>query len=416
MTTTTSTRAVDDTPDVRDLLTMAIGRAPGFEVVGQAGDGRQALVLAEQERPDAVLIDLAMPVMDGLEALPHLRRMLPDAALVVLSGFGAGAMAGQAREAGADDYVEKGTPIKVVVQRLRDALAARRPEAAGTPPTGHTGPPVPPPTTPPVEAADPTPAAAPSPDDEIARLRRALATTAHEVRNPVTVLRGVAEALAQGPDRVDRQRHARLVEAVARQARILEGVANDLMAAASAQRGGVAVAPEVVDLGPAVRELLATTAPDVHLDVPDEPVGAFVDRARLEQMVANLCENARKYGAAPTTLRLRPAGDRVELSVADRGEGVPPAFRDQLFREFSRGEAHGDVPGIGLGLYVVRRLAEAHGGTVRYDDEPGGGACFTVDLPRARPPRPAVAPSAEPTAAPATSALAAARTSPHSTR
>lgn len=116
---------VDDTPDVRDLLSLMLGRAEDLEVVGQAGDGRQAIEVAERERPDGILLDLAMPVMDGLEALPHLRRLLPDAAIVVLSGFGAGAMAAQAREAGADDYVEKGTPLRTIVQTLRDVLERR---------------------------------------------------------------------------------------------------------------------------------------------------------------------------------------------------------------------------------------------------------------------------------------------------
>lgn len=120
---------VDDTADLRDMLRMAFSRADGFEVVAEAGDGRAGLEVAERERPDVVLLDLAMPVMDGLEALPGMRALLPDAVIVVLSGFGAGAMATQAVDRGADGYVEKGTSLKALLARVRELADARLPTA-----------------------------------------------------------------------------------------------------------------------------------------------------------------------------------------------------------------------------------------------------------------------------------------------
>lgn len=120
---------VDDTPDLRDLLTVVLHRASDFQVVGQAGDGREGLRLVREERPDVVLLDLAMPVMSGLEALPRTRRLVPDAAIVVLSGFGAEAMAQRALDAGADSYVEKGTPAPRMLDRIREVLGAPAPTA-----------------------------------------------------------------------------------------------------------------------------------------------------------------------------------------------------------------------------------------------------------------------------------------------
>ncbi len=98
---------VDDTPALR-MLMRAVLDDTDFEVVGEAGDGLTAISLAAELRPDLVLLDLAMPVMDGLEALPRLRTEVPSAKVVIVSGFERRAMERQVTEAGADAYVQKG--------------------------------------------------------------------------------------------------------------------------------------------------------------------------------------------------------------------------------------------------------------------------------------------------------------------
>ncbi|MBV9291739.1 MAG: response regulator [Frankiales bacterium] len=110
---------VDDAANLRELLTVLLDVEDDFEVVGTAGDGQQALVKAEALAPDVVLLDLAMPVMDGLQALPTLRTMLPRARIVVFSGFDERALADAAMAAGADDYIEKGTSVTQLLARLR---------------------------------------------------------------------------------------------------------------------------------------------------------------------------------------------------------------------------------------------------------------------------------------------------------
>jgi DNA-binding NarL/FixJ family response regulator len=115
---------VDDTADLRLLLRTAL-HLHGYEVVGEAGDGAAGIEVARAERPDLVLLDLSMPVMDGLEALPHLREALPDAVIVVLSGFGAQQMAEQAMARGADGYLQKGASLASVIASLDEAMARR---------------------------------------------------------------------------------------------------------------------------------------------------------------------------------------------------------------------------------------------------------------------------------------------------
>jgi DNA-binding NarL/FixJ family response regulator len=117
---------VDDVPELRELIKYGMEEDPGFEVVGEAGDGRTAIEGVSATLPAAVLLDLSMPDMDGLEAIPEIRKGAPDVAIIVLSGFSADRMGRPALERGADGYVEKGTPIQELREITRDAVAARR--------------------------------------------------------------------------------------------------------------------------------------------------------------------------------------------------------------------------------------------------------------------------------------------------
>ena len=117
---------VDDVPELRELIKLGMDEAPDFEVVGEAADGRSALDGIAETRPAAVLLDLSMPDMNGLEAIPLIRAGDPDVAVVILSGFSADRMGPHALERGADAYVEKGTPIQELRDATRVAVANRR--------------------------------------------------------------------------------------------------------------------------------------------------------------------------------------------------------------------------------------------------------------------------------------------------
>jgi DNA-binding NarL/FixJ family response regulator len=121
---------VDDVAELRELIRFGIEEDPDFQVVGEAGDGRTAIEGIAETRPKAVLLDLSMPDMDGLEAIPEIRRADPDIAIVVLSGFSVERMGKPARKRGADGYVEKGTPIAQLREATRKAVAERRRAAA----------------------------------------------------------------------------------------------------------------------------------------------------------------------------------------------------------------------------------------------------------------------------------------------
>jgi DNA-binding NarL/FixJ family response regulator len=119
---------VDDVPELRELVKFGMEEDPGFEIVGEAGDGRSAIEGIAETRPAAVLLDLSMPDMDGFQAIPEIRRSNPNVAIIVLSGFSADRMGGAVIERGADGYIEKGTPMQELRDATRTAVAARRGE------------------------------------------------------------------------------------------------------------------------------------------------------------------------------------------------------------------------------------------------------------------------------------------------
>ena len=108
----------DDTPDIRMLLRWSIEPDARFEIVGEAANGAEALSLISSIQVDAILLDLAMPVMDGLQAIPQIKVASPSTRIVVLSGFDAESMAGEALKRGADAYLEKGVAADEITRVL----------------------------------------------------------------------------------------------------------------------------------------------------------------------------------------------------------------------------------------------------------------------------------------------------------
>ena len=117
---------VDDTPDIRMLTRMALELDSGIRVVGEAENGREGIDVVQSHQPDVVILDMAMPVMDGLEALPHIKRACPTTRVLVVSGFDNGTMWASAAEAGADGYLQKGAPPATLLERVHELHRASR--------------------------------------------------------------------------------------------------------------------------------------------------------------------------------------------------------------------------------------------------------------------------------------------------
>ncbi|HYG69478.1 MAG TPA: HAMP domain-containing sensor histidine kinase, partial [Anaeromyxobacteraceae bacterium] len=139
----------------------------------------------------------------------------------------------------------------------------------------------------------------------------------------------------------------------------------------------------VLDVTSRFQEELARWNRHLEVSAP-EPLFGRWDRTRLDQVLTNLLTNAVRYGAtAPIAVTARRSGALVELSVRDGGEGIAPEDVARIFERFERGARAAGRGGLGLGLYIVRRIVEAHGGRIAVASTPGAGSTFTVELPTA---------------------------------
>ncbi len=214
-----------------------------------------------------------------------------------------------------------------------------------------------------------------------------MSVAAHELRSPVSTLKlsfvAIAKALEMGSDVAPRLQRAEA------QVDRLAGLITRLLDATSISQGRIDLEPEEVDLVALVAEALDALRGDgrvqLRLGGPARLVGTW-DRLRLEQIVVNLVGNAIKYGGGePVDVVLEPSGASVRIVVEDRGPGIPPEARERIFDRYERVAAHAHRPGLGLGLWITRRIVEQMGGAIRVESELGRGSRFIVDLPLSTP-------------------------------
>ena len=215
-----------------------------------------------------------------------------------------------------------------------------------------------------------------------------LAAVAHDLRNPLWALQLSLDA-ARASEPTDEARARRGLEGTQRQVDRLGRMIDDLLDASNIEAGHLELRRGMHDVGEIVRELgeqFAGTSAKHRIDwsVPQEPVVAVVDPMRVGQVVTNLLTNAIKYSPAGGAVRLelRREGEVAVISVADDGLGIDAVDLPDVFEPFRRlvpGKRSG--AGSGLGLFVVRRIVEAHGGEIDVESAPGHGSKFRVRLP-----------------------------------
>jgi len=224
------------------------------------------------------------------------------------------------------------------------------------------------------------------------RVRRDfVANVSHELRTPLTAIRGYVEALAE--DDVAPDERSRFLAVIARQAARMERLVQDLLRLASldAREEPIEEAPCVLadllqavvrDLAPAIERKQQRVSIAVAPDVAE----IVTDAAKVQDALRNLVENASAYSPEGSAIELSAAAEaeRVVLRVADRGPGIPKSDLERIFERFYRVDKarSRESGGTGLGLSIVKHLVQRLGGDVRAENRPGGGAVFTVRLPR----------------------------------
>jgi PAS domain S-box-containing protein len=229
--------------------------------------------------------------------------------------------------------------------------------------------------------------------EEERRKDQFMAVLGHELRNPLAGIDGGLRLLEGGAD-ADRKQWA--LAMMRSQVRQLTGLLDDLLDVSSIARGKLELRRRVVPLAQLVEAAAASTAArladsEQHLTVslPGEPLHVDADPRRIEQVLANLLVNASKYSDRGTKIRLevRSEADEAVIEVSDHGFGIDPQMIERIFEPFiqaRRGDGGHMAGGLGIGLTLVRQLAELHGGSaVARSDGPGRGSTFTIRLPLA---------------------------------
>ena len=225
---------------------------------------------------------------------------------------------------------------------------------------------------------------------ETDRLRSALLNSvSHDLRTPLSSIKAAASSLLDPDIAWDQAEQREFLETIDQEADRLSRLVHNLLDMSRIEAG--ALDPHLVETtlaevaGPVVRRARAQTSQQLLVEIPEDLPTVLVDPVRLDQVLTNLVDNARRYaGDQPVTLAGRTVDGRVELRVIDHGPGIPEAERERVFDQFYRLRRNGRGPdGTGMGLAICRGIVSALGGQIRVQATPGGGATFVVSLPPA---------------------------------
>lgn len=379
---------VDDSPTQVEYLRRILLDA-GYTV--RTASGAEACLGSCRTSPPALILsDLVMPGISGLELVRAVRndRELCDIPVILLTADHDPEHVIDALRAGAANYVSKPFVPEVLIQRIGWTLEAH----------GYARSPTPIPSGPGLFATLRSALEdAATRARELERSRAALAAAirqrdelvavvAHDLRTPLQVLQGHASLAARdGTGRI----LAGLAEVVNDQTATMVRLIDDLVDATQAESGVLQVQPQPIDLVKVIASCVVAMRhrwPN-HPMTADGPASAMIhaDGRRLAQVVTNLLDNAAKYSDAgsPIAVTVIERSDAVQVSIADRGIGIPKAQRQVIFERHGRTDAgRAKASGSGLGLFICRELIHLHGGTVTVEDNPPTGSRFVVTLPR----------------------------------
>lgn len=358
-----SVLVVDDTVMNLHLLSDLLGKH-GYEVRAVTS-GRQALQAVEHDPPDLILLDIAMPEMDGYEVCRQLRAMerSKDVPVIFLTALTDTADKIRAFDTGAVDYVTKPFQFEEVLARVRTHVALRRAQSAL--------------------------AASYDRLRVLEQLRDDLVhMVVHDMRSPLTVLQTSLDLLQRPAATVSEEGRPDLLAAL-EATQILTRMANDLLDVSRLKEGRMPIERVECDLTPIAHEVRSALQKlDLDRPIDIETAGAVsvaCDGALVRRVLENLVSNGIRHTPAGSRLRisLSRGHGRVRVAVHDEGRGVPPEAREKIFEKFGTVEARHDrtYHSAGLGLAFCKLAVEAHGGKIGVDAGRPAGSTFWFELP-----------------------------------
>jgi signal transduction histidine kinase len=330
-------------PKARRRLRSLLDAVPAVEVVGEAADARSAALIAAGFHPDAVLLATPTTEKESTWVFPALLRMAP-AVPVLLTPL---ELWFPEDRAGAPD-------VRRFAEVLRLAWTGGAQQVEG--------------------------------DD--------LAVLAHDLVTPAASVIGLSELLLRYWDRFEEAERRKALENIARLGRELARLVERLVRSGAGEGGELVGDRRLRDIAPLVEEAIEqvrSSAPEhrFEVSVARSLPRAKVDGSAVVEAVANYLSNAAKHAPPSSAVRVEAVASEgeVRITVADQGPGIDPEDQRRLFQKFSRVPGNGTV-GHGLGLFIARTIAEAHGGRVWVESRPGEGATFGIAFPAApAPPR-----------------------------
>lgn len=370
---------VDDHASIRASLRQLLELRPGYRVVGEGSNGHEAVAEVDRHRPDVVLMDMNMPVMNGVEATRAIKRKHPDVKVLALTAFGDMSLVSASIKAGASGYLLKGGSSEELLNSL-EAVAMGQGALDKEVTRGV------------IEDV------AELYEDEQKRTRTLeeldrmkaefVAVVSHELRTPLTGIKGGVRTLLQSWAQVDDATKLELLDAIDHHCEKLTRLVDQILTVSGIQTGGLGLQPSTFSLRDVARASAAALGRsfpgrEIELDLPED-VQVTGDRARIVEVVLALMQNALEFTEGPVSIGLEHAGGYARLHIADRGPGLEEERLDRLLRtpfEQGDGSATRRVGGLGLSLYIGRQVLEASGGALEAASSPAGGSRFTVVVP-----------------------------------
>ncbi len=326
---------------------------------------QEGLAVLESHPIDVIVLDLGLPDSQGTETLRRLLETAGDVPVVVLTALEDQNSATAAIESGAQDYVVKGLTSKGLLEKaLKNAVERTRVRMRV--------------------------------DKERKRLERLkdefIATVSHELRTPLTSISGSLGLLMNNNDGTLSAQASRLIAIAHTNCQRLLRLVNEILDIEKMESAGVIFNFEKLDvqafLLSAVKANLGYAVGDgirVHLEQTNTVHEIRTDPDRLAQVFANLLSNAIKFSPpnGEVIVSTEDKDDFVRISVRDHGSGIPDAFKAHVFERFAQADATNTRKkgGSGLGLSIVKQIVDRLGGAIGFEDAPGGGTIFSVDLP-----------------------------------
>lgn len=371
---------VDDQESNVVLLERLLADA-GYEEVHGITDAREVLPFVIEHEPALLLLDFHMPHLDGVQLIEQIGALpqLPYMPILMLTADVSPEARARALGAGATDFITKPLEPVEIGLRIRNALRTsqlNRELAEANRNLEHR-----------VRERTAELARANEELRSLDQMRQDLLSMAsHEMRTPLTIVRGFTEIWHRHGFPTDARQHTVQSGAVVRNVARLERLIENFLLASQIESGVVGLSVQRLSLRAVLSDAVAhlvSRGVDVSVDCAPS-IEAMADPAMVEQIVSNLVSNALRYGTPPIEVRGWETDGTTHVSVRDHGAGVPADFRPRLFERFAQSST-GDrrtSTGTGLGLWIAAHLAELHGGEIRHRDAEVRGALFEVRLPR----------------------------------